>query len=86
MYHPMSGHSGHGGSSMLMYTKLVHHSLSKLTIVRIRMIVVKTAIAYRDAYEPIASKIIKVDTPGLTTVNPLHFTYNDIRRPLFPLD
>lgn len=53
---------------------------------RMRMIVVKAAIAYRAAYEPIAGKIVEVDTPGLTAVNPLHFTYNNVRRPLFPLD
>lgn len=51
-----------------------------------RMIVVKAAIAYRAAYEPIAGKIIEVDTPGLTAVNPLHFSYQNVRRPLFPLD
>ena len=51
-----------------------------------RMIVVKAAVAYRAAYEPIAGEIIEVDTPGLTAVNPLHFEYNAIRRPLFPLD
>ena len=51
-----------------------------------QMIVVKAAVAYRAAYEPIAGTIIEVDTPGLTAVNPLHFEYHDIRRPLFPLD
>ena len=51
-----------------------------------RMIVVKAAIAYRAAYEPIAGQIIEVDTPGLTAVNPLHFEYHNVRRPLFPLD
>ncbi len=51
-----------------------------------RMIVVKAAIAYRAAYKPIAGKIIEVDTPGLTAVNPLHFSYKNVRRPLFPLD
>ena len=51
-----------------------------------RMIVVKAAVAYRAAYEPIAGEIIEVDTPGLTAVNPLHFEYHDIRRPVFPLD
>ena len=51
-----------------------------------QMIVVKAAVAYRAAYEPIAGNIIEVDTPGLTAVNPLHFKYHDIRRPLFPLD
>jgi microcystin degradation protein MlrC len=51
-----------------------------------QMIVVKAAVAYRAAYEPIAGEIIEVDTPGLTAVNPLHFEYNNVRRPLFPLD
>ena len=51
-----------------------------------KMIVVKAAVAYRAAYEPIAGQIIEVDTPGLTAVNPLHFEYHNIRRPLFPLD
>ena len=52
----------------------------------LQIIVVKAAIAYRAAYEPIAGKIIEVDTPGLTAVNPLHFSYQNVRRPLFPLD
>ena len=51
-----------------------------------RIIVVKAAIAYRAAYEPIAGEIIEVDTPGLTAVNPQHFTYGHLRRPIFPLD
>ena len=51
-----------------------------------QMIVVKAAVAYRAAYEPIAGQIIEVDTPGLTAVNPLHFEYHNIRRPVFPLD
>ncbi len=51
-----------------------------------QIIVVKAAIAYRAAYEPIAGEIIEVDTPGLTAVNPLHFSYRNVRRPLFPLD
>ena len=42
---------------------------------RQHILVVKAAIAYRAAYEPIAGSIIEVDTPGLTAVNPAHFTY-----------
>ena len=53
---------------------------------QMKYVVVKAAIAYRAAYEPIAGQIIEVDTPGLTAVNPLHFTYQDVRRPIFPLD
>lgn len=50
------------------------------------MLVVKTAIAYRAAYEPIAGRIIEVDTPGSTAVNPVRFTYRYTRRPLNGLD
>lgn len=51
-----------------------------------KIIVVKAAIAYRAAYEPIAGRIIEVDTPGVTAVNPLRFEYRHARRPLWPLD
>lgn len=57
-----------------------------INLSEMQMVVVKAAVAYRAAYEPIAGNIIEVDTPGLTAVNPLHFEYHDLRRPLFPLD
>ena len=47
-----------------------------------QIIVVKAAIAYRAAYEPIAGEIIEVDTPGITAVNPQHFSYQHIRKEL----
>lgn len=47
-----------------------------------RIVVVKAAIAYRAAYEPIAGEIIEVDTPGITAVNPQHFSYQHIRKEL----
>ncbi len=50
---------------------------------RQRILVVKAAIAYRAAYEPIAARIIEVDTPGLTTIDPGRFTYARARRPLW---
>jgi microcystin degradation protein MlrC len=50
-----------------------------------QILVVKAAIAFRAAYEPIAGRIIEVDTPGLTAVNPAHFTYQHVRRPLWGL-
>jgi microcystin degradation protein MlrC len=64
------------------------HQLTSLGIQpeRMRILVVKAAIAYRAAYEPIAGEIIESDTPGVTAVNPLRFTYRHARRPLWPLD
>jgi microcystin degradation protein MlrC len=53
---------------------------------RQKILTVKGAIAPRAAYEPIAARIIEVDTPGLTAVNPARFTYRLARRPLFGLE
>jgi len=66
-------------------------SLGQLTSLGIdptaaRIIVVKAAVAYKAAYVPLGGRIIEVDTPGVTAINPRHFTYRNIRRPMFPLD
>jgi microcystin degradation protein MlrC len=53
---------------------------------RQKILVVKAAIAYRAAYEPVAGRIIEVDTPGVTAVNPKRFQWKRARRPLFGLD
>lgn len=81
------------GENLLVLNSLRHppFSLGQLTCLGIRpeeqrILVVKAAIAYKAAYGPIAKKIIEVDTPGLTAVSPHHFRYQNIRRPLFPLD
>ena len=50
---------------------------------RQRILVVKAAVAFRAAYEPIAARIIEVDTPGYTTVNPNNRVYKNIRRPMY---
>jgi len=51
-----------------------------------QIIVVKAAIAWRAAYEPIATEIIEVDTPGVTSTDLSTFTYTRLRRPIYPLD
>jgi microcystin degradation protein MlrC len=50
------------------------------------ILVVKAAVAYKAAYAPIAARVIEVDTPGLTAIDPHRFTFHHIRRPMFPLD
>lgn len=50
------------------------------------IIVVKSPVAFRGAYEPIAAEIIEVDTPGLVTANLAQFAYHKLRRPIYPLD
>ena len=51
-----------------------------------RMIVVKSAVAYRAAYMPIASEAIELDTAGLCSANLSRFPYRHLQRPVFPLD
>lgn len=51
-----------------------------------RMIVVKSAIAWRAAFGPLAKGVIDVDTPGLCAIHLEQFPYHKVRRPIFPLD
>lgn len=50
------------------------------------LVIVKAAVAFRAAYEPVTRSIIEVDTPGLTAANPQRFLYEKLRRPIVPLD
>jgi microcystin degradation protein MlrC len=52
----------------------------------LQIIVVKAAIAHRAAYSPIAGRMIEVDTPGITALDIRKFSYDRLRRPVFPLD
>jgi microcystin degradation protein MlrC len=81
------------GRNLLVLNSLRHppFSLGQLTSLGIhparqRLLVVKAAIAYKAAYAPVAGTIIEVDTPGLTAINPHRFAYENIRRPMYPLD
>ena len=51
-----------------------------------RIVVVKAAIAYKGAYEAIAGRIIEVDTPGYTAVDPRRFGYQHRRQPMVPFE
>jgi microcystin degradation protein MlrC len=53
---------------------------------RLSVIVVKAAVAHRRVYDPIAARMIWVDTPGPCTSNLRSLPYRLIRRPIFPLD
>jgi microcystin degradation protein MlrC len=53
---------------------------------REKILVVKSTIHYRAAFEPIAKEIIEVDAPGLSSSNLARFEYRRVRRPIFPLD
>ncbi|NJN19461.1 MAG: M81 family metallopeptidase [Oscillochloris sp.] len=51
-----------------------------------KLIVVKSAVAYRAAYLPIAAGVVEMDTAGLCSANLQRFPYQYLRRPIFPLD
>ncbi len=53
---------------------------------RQKILVVKGAIAPRAAYEPFASILISVDSPGATAINPNWFKYYNIRQNLFGIE
>jgi microcystin degradation protein MlrC len=51
-----------------------------------KLIAVKSAVAYRAAYLPIAAGVVEMDTAGLCSANLARFPYRHLRRPIFPLD
>ena len=53
---------------------------------RKQILIVKGVVAPRAAYQPIASRIIVTDTPGVTCDDPRQFQYLQRRTPLFPLE
>jgi microcystin degradation protein MlrC len=79
-----------GGNTLVLNSlRTPPFSLGQLTSLRIdparqSILVVKAAVAYRAAYAPIAAKVIEVDTPGLTAIDPRRFTYHHRRLPMFP--
>lgn len=51
-----------------------------------KILVVKSAVHFRGSFTPIASRIIEVDTPGLTSIDFHRFPYRRLPRPIWPLD
>lgn len=51
-----------------------------------RILVVKSSIHYRAAFEPIVHAIVEVDAPGLSSSNLGRFAFTRVRRPIYPLD
>lgn len=50
------------------------------------VIVVKSAVAWKSAFGDICKKIISVDSPGCCSSNLFHFEYENVKRPIYPLD
>lgn len=51
-----------------------------------RILVVKSAAHFRAAFEPIATKVIEVEAPGISSPKLSGFNYQRLRRPVYPLD
>ncbi len=51
-----------------------------------RILVVKSAAHFRADFGPIATKIIEVDAPGISSPKLSSFSYERINRPVYPLD
>ena len=51
-----------------------------------KIVVVKSATAFRAEYKPFAAKIIMVDTPGVSTPNIRTIPFKHVSRPVYPLD
>jgi microcystin degradation protein MlrC len=51
-----------------------------------RILVLKSAAHFRAAFEPIATKVIEVDAPGISSPRLERFDYKNLRRPIYPLD
>ena len=50
------------------------------------IIIAKGVMSPRPAFEPIASKIIILDSPGVTAANLKNFSFSKIRKPMFPFE
>ncbi len=51
-----------------------------------KIIALKSAVHFRGAFMPIATKILEVDTPGLTSLDYRRFPYERLPRPIWPMD
>ena len=51
-----------------------------------KIIVLKSAVHFRAAYEGLAKEIIDLDAPGLEEQDPMKIEYRNRRKPLYPLD
>jgi microcystin degradation protein MlrC len=50
------------------------------------VLVVKSSVHFRAAFEPLAADVIAVDGPGLSSPDLASFPYRKVRRPIWPLD
>ena len=82
----------HGGVTILLTSRrtppfdLGQWRSQGLEPTRFSLIGVKAAVAHRRVYDPIASRMLWVDTPGPCSSNLKSLPFQKITRPVFPLD
>jgi microcystin degradation protein MlrC len=82
----------HGGLTILLTSHktppfdLAQWRSQGLEPTKFSVIAVKAAVAHRRAYDPIADRMLWVNTPGPCTSNLASLPYRRIKRPIFPLD
>lgn len=80
------------GHTLVLTTRQVGNtSLHQLLSVGVdpatfRVVVAKGVNSPRAAYVPIASRLVVVDTDGITAMGLERFTYQNRRRPIYPLE
>lgn len=80
------------GHTLVLTSKLVGNtSIQQMYALGIRpeakqVIVAKGVVSPRPAYQPIATEVILVNTPGVTTADLSTFDYRHRRRPLYPFE
>ena len=51
-----------------------------------KLIALKSAVHFRADYTPIAHEILEADTPGVHSADLFSYDYQNVRRPIYPLD
>ncbi len=81
-----------GGSTLVLTSLPVmtmsldqHYSLG-IDPVRYDLVVAKGVMSPQPAYGPIASRLVYVDTPGISTADPRRLGHQHRRRPMFPFE
>ena len=73
-----SNRGGNTSINQMYYNKIKPESF--------KIIIAKGVVSPRPAYQPIASEILLVNSPGVTTSDLNFFEYKNIRKNMYPFD
>src|SRR6185437_3130757 len=82
-----------GGVDVLVYSRGKTQTLDAevfllhgIDVMRYKIVALKSSNHFRAGFEPIASEIIRVDTPGLVSADLFSYPYQRVSHPIWPLD